>query len=161
MSRPGNEPSPGNLSMSAQLRDLELKDRSSKSLLANVLDIDDDFRHNTFQSSSHHSFYRHDDSSTASVTTGPATILAQQQQQQQQQPTSSSCLGSHRELMLILKELRVITEKIRKDEEASDITNDWKFAAMVVDRLCLILFTCFTVIATIAVLFSAPHIIVE
>lgn len=28
------------------LQDVELKDRSSKSLLANVLDIDDDFRHN-------------------------------------------------------------------------------------------------------------------
>lgn len=29
-----------------QLQDVELKERSSKSLLANVLDIDDDFRHN-------------------------------------------------------------------------------------------------------------------
>lgn len=28
------------------LTDVELKERSSKSLLANVLDIDDDFRHN-------------------------------------------------------------------------------------------------------------------
>lgn len=27
-------------------QDVELKERSSKSLLANVLDIDDDFRHN-------------------------------------------------------------------------------------------------------------------
>lgn len=27
------------------MRELELKERSSKSLLANVLDIDDDFRH--------------------------------------------------------------------------------------------------------------------
>jgi nicotinic acetylcholine receptor len=60
----------------------------------------------------------------------------------------------------ILKELRVITEKIRTDEEDSRVCNDWKFAAMVVDRICLILFTLFTIIATIAVLFSAPHIIV-
>lgn len=29
-----------------QFQDVELKERSSKSLLANVLDIDDDFRHN-------------------------------------------------------------------------------------------------------------------
>lgn len=29
-----------------QLQEVELKERSSKSLLANVLDIDDDFRHN-------------------------------------------------------------------------------------------------------------------
>lgn len=31
--------------MSSRMRELELKERSSKSLLANVLDIDDDFRH--------------------------------------------------------------------------------------------------------------------
>lgn len=31
---------------SLNLQDVELKERSSKSLLANVLDIDDDFRHN-------------------------------------------------------------------------------------------------------------------
>lgn len=71
-----------------------------------------------------------------------------------------NCFGSHRELSGILKELRIITEKIRHDEEDNLINNDWKFAAMVVDRICLILFTLFTIIATIAVLFSAPHIIV-
>lgn len=31
--------------MSNRMKELELKERSSKSLLANVLDIDDDFRH--------------------------------------------------------------------------------------------------------------------
>lgn len=72
----------------------------------------------------------------------------------------AGCLGPHRELTLILKELHHITDKLRKTDEAEEITNDWKFAAMVVDRLCLFIFTLFTVIATIAVLFSAPHIIV-
>lgn len=42
----------------------------------------------------------------------------------------------------------VITDKIRKEDEAAEITNEWKFAAMVVDRLCLIVFTLFTIIAT-------------
>jgi len=73
---------------------------------------------------------------------------------------TTSCLGPHRELSLILKELRVITDKLRKDEEDEEITNDWKFAAMVVDRMCLYIFTFFTVAATIAVLMSAPHVIV-
>jgi nicotinic acetylcholine receptor len=128
---------------SVQKRELELKERSSKSLLANVLDIDDDFRHTgTLQSSSTAGFLRvagggHDD---------PQIV--------------HNCLGPHRELSLILKEIRVITDKLRKEDEASLVTNDWKFAAMVVDRLCLIIFTLFTIIATIAVLFSAPHIIV-
>lgn len=131
-----------------QLRELELKERSSKSLLANVLDIDDDFRHHTatLQTSGHaaagylRSHAHHDD--------GSGSLLP------------GSCLGPHRELTLILKELRVITDKLRKEDEATEVTNDWKFAAMVVDRLCLIIFTLFTIIATIAVLFSAPHIIV-
>ncbi|EEB15743.1 nicotinic acetylcholine receptor subunit dalpha6, dalpha7, putative [Pediculus humanus corporis] len=130
------------------VRELELKERSSKSLLANVLDIDDDFRHHapSLQTSGHaaagylRSHSHHDESS--------GSLLP------------SSCLGPHRELALILKELRIITDKLRKEDEAAEITNDWKFAAMVVDRLCLIIFTLFTIIATIAVLFSAPHIIV-
>ena len=68
--------------------------------------------------------------------------------------------GAFRELSLILKELRVITDKIRDDEDTAAIENDWKFAAMVLDRLCLLTFTAFTIIATIAVLLAAPHIIV-
>lgn len=47
--------------------------------------------------------------------------------------------------------------QLRKEDENTDVTKDWKFAAMVVDRLCLIIFTLFTLIATLAVLFSAPH----
>ena len=34
--------------------------------------------------------------------------------------------------------LQVITDKIRDDDEAGSVENDWKFAAMVIDRLCLI-----------------------
>ena len=69
--------------------------------------------------------------------------------------------GVHRELLNILKEIRVITDKIRDDDEAAAVENDWKFAAMVLDRLCLITFTLFTVIATVAVLAAAPHVIVK
>lgn len=71
------------------------------------------------------------------------------------------CLSADYELAMILKEIRFITDQLRKEDEAADITRDWKFAAMVVDRLCLIIFTLFTIIATLAVLFSAPHIIVS
>ena len=47
------------------------------------------------------------------------------------------------------------------DDEKLDIISDWKFAAMVIDRFCLITFTGFTIITTMAVLLSAPHIIVD
>ncbi|XP_017487939.1 PREDICTED: CHRNA7-FAM7A fusion protein-like [Rhagoletis zephyria] len=74
---------------------------------------------------------------------------------------SHTCLSSSAEyeLALILKELRWITDQLKKEDETGDVTRDWKFAAMVVDRLCLIIFTLFTIIATLAVLFSAPHFI--
>ena len=75
--------------------------------------------------------------------------------------TSSYPSGVPRELSLILKEIKVITDKIRDDEESTAIESDWKFAAMVLDRLCLITFTLFTIIATLAVLAAAPHVIVK
>ena len=62
------------------------------------------------------------------------------------------------ELSSILEEIRVITTKIREDGEADEETNDWKWAAMVIDRLCFWVFSAYLVIATIAVFIKAPHI---
>jgi nicotinic acetylcholine receptor len=67
----------------------------------------------------------------------------------------------HRELGLILKEIRVITDVIRDEDESSAVEADWKFAAMVLDRLCLVLFTIFVLLATVGVLVAAPHVIVK
>ena len=61
---------------------------------------------------------------------------------------------------MILKELRVITEKIRAEEDSSSLESDWKFAAMVLDRLCLVTYTTFTIVATVAMLSTAPHVFV-
>ena len=73
-----------------------------------------------------------------------------------------SCAASaNRELQCILKELKFITNRMKIRDEEEEIIMDWKFAAMVIDRFCLITFTAFTIITTIAVLMSAPHIIVE
>ena len=66
-----------------------------------------------------------------------------------------------RELNLILKEIKVITDKLRGDDESAEVEADWKFAAMVLDRLCLVFFTAFTIIATGATLAAAPHVIVK
>lgn len=38
------------------------------------------------------------------------------------------------ELHTILKELRFITDRMKKADEGDEIISDWKFAAMVVDR---------------------------
>lgn len=42
--------------------------------------------------------------------------------------------GMQRELHTILKELQFITSRMRKADENDEVINDWKFAAMVVDR---------------------------
>ena len=54
----------------------------------------------------------------------------------------------------------MLTDKLKADEDDDAIENDWKFAAMVLDRLCLITFTGFTMLATAALLITAPHVIV-
>ncbi|XP_032529179.2 neuronal acetylcholine receptor subunit alpha-7 isoform X2 [Danaus plexippus] len=141
MSRPGSATTPPP-ARAPPPPDLELRERSSKSLLANVLDIDDDFRHTHAQQPPCCRYYRSGEENGAGL-------------------AAHSCFGVDYELSLILKELRVITDKMRTDDEEADISRDWKFAAMVVDRLCLIIFTLFTIIATLAVLLSAPHIMVS
>ncbi|XP_063238844.1 neuronal acetylcholine receptor subunit alpha-7-like [Bacillus rossius redtenbacheri] len=138
MSRPGKKITRKTIMMSNRMKELELKERSSKSLLANVLDIDDDFRHCAGANSA------------AAFLRGAATTL-----------DDSGCSSAHRELQAILRELQFITGRMRKEDEEAELISDWKFAAMVVDRFCLIVFTMFTVIATVAVLLSAPHIIVQ
>ena len=64
-------------------------------------------------------------------------------------------------IMMMMMMMMILTILfIRDDDESAATENDWKFAAMVLDRLCLITFTLFTIIATFAVLAAAPHVIV-
>ncbi|XP_022668185.1 neuronal acetylcholine receptor subunit alpha-7-like isoform X2 [Varroa destructor] len=142
------------------LKELELKERSSRSLLANVLDIDDDFRPANsacflqppppprsqppcVPPLHHHQSY-HDittESTAATISSVPP------------------CLQTQRDLADIVRELKYITNRMRKEEEEHEVVSEWRFAAMVIDRVCLIFFTAFTIISTIACLFSAPHLI--
>ncbi|XP_017783650.1 PREDICTED: neuronal acetylcholine receptor subunit alpha-7 isoform X11 [Nicrophorus vespilloides] len=147
MGRPGKKITRKTILMNSRMKELELKERSSKSLLANVLDIDDDFRNvsaggnnASMTTSLGGGFMRH-----------PTTI------EEAAMPSS----GTQRDLQHILRELQFITNHMKKADEEAEVISDWKFAAMVVDRFCLIIFTMFTIIATVAVLLSAPHIIVQ
>ncbi|KAF8793329.1 Neuronal acetylcholine receptor subunit like protein [Argiope bruennichi] len=102
-------------------KELEIvRQRSSRSLLANVMDIDDS-----------------EDQAT------PATVRG--------------CFD--RELTAILRELRYITCRMKREDRVNDIIAEWKYAAVVVDRVCLILFSAFTVLSTCICLFSAPHLV--
>ena len=71
--------------------------------------------------------------------------------------------------------------QVKQEDEAAAVVADWKFAAMVsnitmllllmllmltrallqvIDRLCLIVYTLFTIIASVTVIWTAPHVIV-
>ncbi|XP_018363651.1 PREDICTED: neuronal acetylcholine receptor subunit alpha-7-like [Trachymyrmex cornetzi] len=210
MSRPGQEeqdkeiqksqkPSPVT-GASKSYGDLELHQRSSKSLLANVLDLDDNalashnnllnnvystpgphhahamgHGHSHIHTTPHHhhshapttphhqhatplphASYPHQISHTPHHHPHPQDAPAPQVETILQ----NACFCARYELVLILKEIKMITNQLKSEDENTKISNDWKFAAMVIDRMCLIIFTLFTIIATITVLLSAPHIIV-
>ena len=63
-------------------------------------------------------------------------------------------------LLEILLEMKFITDRLRKEDETKDIIAEWRYAATVLDRLCLILFTLFTVLSLAICLGSAPQLIV-
>ena len=117
---------------------MENEGASSKSLLNNVLEMEDNYlnfepRFYAEQNQFYDHFY--------------------QMYPEQKDPVEE-------ELGQILKEIRVITEKLKDDAEAENAENDWKFAAMVLDRLCLWLFCLLSFFITVAIFAAAPHVIV-
>uniref|UniRef100_A0A914WDU7 Uncharacterized protein n=1 Tax=Plectus sambesii TaxID=2011161 RepID=A0A914WDU7_9BILA len=56
-------------------------------------------------------------------------------------------------------ELKFITKRMIEEDEDKFQESEWKFAAMVVDRLCLVIFTLFIVASTCGIFFSAPYLI--
>lgn len=130
MSRPGKELSHEGLMRKASMRDLEEKVPPSLSLLANVEDID-----NSIQLGSY----------------GGGHIRSLS-------PEEDGLFGVRNEILAILNEIRFITRKMKDDNKSAEETNDWKFAAMVVDRLCFWVFSAYLTIGTLAIFFSAPHL---
>ncbi|KAM7405832.1 hypothetical protein PAMP_000252 [Pampus punctatissimus] len=63
------------------------------------------------------------------------------------------------ELAKILDEVRYIAKRFRDQDEDKLVCNEWKFAASVIDRLCLMVFSLFTILCTIGILMSAPNFV--
>lgn len=76
----------------------------------------------------------------------PAAVLA------------ASLCGLRGELLAILNELRWMTNKLKDDAEEGSVTSDWKFVAMVVDRLCFWVFTFYYIIGSAVIFFRVPNI---
>lgn len=59
----------------------------------------------------------------------------------------------------IYSEVKFIAKRMEREDEIQDAKNDWRFAAMVVDRLCLILFTGLIILSTCGIFFAAPYLV--
>ncbi|XP_062318829.1 neuronal acetylcholine receptor subunit alpha-7 [Osmerus eperlanus] len=63
------------------------------------------------------------------------------------------------DLTKILEEVRYIAKRFRSQDEDESLCSEWKFAAAVIDRLCLMAFSVFTILCTIGILMSAPNFV--
>jgi hypothetical protein len=124
-----------------QCKDLKLQEYSSPSLLANVQDIENELMETR-------------DMRIENGTSGLTVKL------EEVNTKPDPCRGSRlSDVQCILKELRKITQKYHAIAEEDEVKNEWKFAAMVIDRACLYFCIMMTIVSTVAILFSAPHLI--
>ncbi|XP_030643585.1 neuronal acetylcholine receptor subunit alpha-7 [Chanos chanos] len=63
------------------------------------------------------------------------------------------------EIQRILAEVTYIAQRFREQDEGEAVCSEWRFAAAVVDRLCLVAFSLFSIICTFTILMSAPNFI--
>ena len=125
MSRPGKELSRQFLLRKAEMREAEARGYASVSLISNIKDVDNAIPVNEF----------------------PAVRSLRL--------AEGGYMNVKNELLAILNELRYITHKMKEDDENSESTNDWKFAAMVIDRACVWVFSIILFVITFAIYISA------
>lgn len=120
-----------------------LLENSSKSLLANIKTIE---KQSYFKSSTPSLMPMMNHLENSSHTHDPNDLL-----------TRYEMNGFRSDIRMIMHELKFLADFIRKEEEDDDISQDWKFSAMVIDRFCLVLFSIMTTIFSYVTLFSAPN----
>ncbi|CAH1797307.1 unnamed protein product [Owenia fusiformis] len=134
----------------AKLKEVELRQKSSRSLLANVLDLDDDLckidRMDRMNSVPNYASIKIEENGTHIGYTPLANS-----------PTGGHCLHKS-ELNAILRELKVMNRKTKENDKYTSEANDWKFAARVIDRLCIWIFSIFTLGSTLGIFLSAPNL---
>lgn len=165
--RPGRELSLDELRRRRRVRQLEALIPPSASLISNIKDID-----NTIPLSSRADNVEAPPAATDSgcppyqfAATGPlyfgfdpSSVSDNAELRSDPAVLVATLCGLRAELLAILNELRWITSKLKDDAEEGSVTSDWKFVAMVVDRLCLWVFTFYYVVGSIIVFMRAPNI---
>ncbi|XP_051812785.1 neuronal acetylcholine receptor subunit alpha-7-like isoform X2 [Acanthochromis polyacanthus] len=61
------------------------------------------------------------------------------------------------QLQALLAEVQYLVERVREQDRQLSLAEQWQFAAAVIDRLCLVGFSVFNIICTIAILMAAPN----
>lgn len=128
-----------------------ISESSSKSLLANVLDINDDI----FNKSS--SRFKNRTSSSMYNEGCPSQTRSSLKRETVDEDYSNDPNLMKRNLGAILKELKVMTQKIDDDDADEEKILNWKFAAMVIDRLCMVIFSVATFLSTVIILFTSSN----
>lgn len=164
MSRPGHDVTHASIKRKLRMRQLETRTPPSLSLMSNIRDIDnliprmhDGYSvirqsETTYQNNCHNCNSAHSSVRTTSfdekLIGGGVTS--------HQTPT---CHNLRSEILAVLNELRFITRKMKEDGDEKEQMNEWKFAAMVVDRLCFWIFLLYLVCFTGAIFLSPPTIL--
>ena len=172
MSRPGRDLSRKVLLRRARLRQLEAKSPPSMSLISNVKDFDANPPLTTMTPAAAVRLHPVDYANMRSISVdgagedgvrrccggaGGGTAVGGNSGGGGGGVGNSGLIVVRQELLAILGELRFITSKMKDDVRNNDETNDWKFAAMVIDRLCFWIFSAYLVLTT-AVIFLSPHL---
>ena len=72
--------------------------------------------------------------------------------------TSNEFSAMSYNLESILNELKSVTQRLKDEDEEEEQSLNWKFAAMVIDRLCMYVFAIATLISTVVILFTSPNL---
>ena len=73
-------------------------------------------------------------------------------------PRSRISGARQRILLKIVENVKFIAEKIKSDNEEAEYEQDWKFIAIVADRLCLIVFGVLGTVLTFSIILNAPSL---
>ena len=142
----------------------DINTMSSKSLMANVLNINDDYGLATGHNNSSRLYYMNKNSCDRIKSMNYQNYIRRENSNvsESNYDDSSSYKSDtnnpfKKNLYGILKEVRKLTKKIEDDEEDETKILEWRFAAMVIDRLCVVIFTVATVFSTILILFTSKN----
>ncbi|VDM62701.1 unnamed protein product [Angiostrongylus costaricensis] len=106
----------------------------------------------TFNLSSHHPFCPSADDRKAS------TEVSKRMTEVVQDPTTSVYYPLSADALRAIDAIEYITEHLKQDEEYKMYRDDWKYVAMIIDRLLLYVFFGITAGGTCGILFSAPYV---